>query len=989
MSRHLCTLTLLLCAAVPATLLAQSEVGGASLGGTVTDSSSALVAGAAVTLTSPDTGFSRATVTNDSGVYSFPRLPVGTYNLKVEHAGFRTTNQQGLRLDVGAVATVNIGLQVGATAEVITVNADAPLIEAERTQTATTVNEKAVENLPVNGRNFINFVTLTPGVVTDPTRGGDLSFGGQRGPANSLLVDGGSSDNLFYGQAVGRTGFRPYAFSEDAVQEFQVNTNSYPAEIGRAGGGVINVVTKSGTNQVHGSAFEFYRDRALNANTFTNNRANTDLGTASYIPRQPYHFNQFGGSLGGPVVKDKVFFFVNYDGQRNTAPQLITPSIPVPAASLPALGQYLAPYTTGANNDVALAKVDWNIGNTQRLSVRYNLNRFTGKNFEAFSGSSALEHTGDSQVNTDNIAVNYSKTYGAATVLDLRYVYVRDNEPGFANTDKPETAISSGVTFGRNNFSPRFANDKTNNIIGSVSIVRGLHTLKFGADVNVEKIANFFPGYFSGSYSFPSYAAFAAGTATSFTQAFAGPGTTGATTYPNVNEYAFYAQDAWRVSSQLTVDLGVRYDLFSYAQGSIRNQDAGLLAAGFKTDVVPVDHNNIAPRVGFAYRPIANSDRIVVRGGYGIFYARTPAILINTALAQNGIQVRTYTIFPGNALFPTYPNVLTTAPPAGAPPSINVMDPHFASAATQQYSFNVEMAPMKNLAVNVGYLGVHGEHLTRTRDINLFPAVPVSAVLPDGTGVTYYRHPGGTSPARPNANFGRISLFDSGADSVYNSAFIQVTKRLADRFQFLTSYTFAKVLDDVPEQTSVVVGSDDSKIAQDTLNPNLDRGRGNSDIRHRFVFSGVWDIDYASRMSNKVARYVLGGWQLSSIAQIQSGRPFSQLVNTTGGGIDLNNDGNSAVDRVPSVGRNTLTGPNFENVDVRVTKEIPVYGERVRVRLIAEAFNATNRANFNNIQNSRYAFNSITNTFTNRTDYLRTLTTFDPRILQLAVKILF
>ena len=197
------------------------------------------------------------------------------------------------------------------------------------------------------------------------------------------------------------------------------------------------------------------------------------------------------------------------------------------------------------------------------------------------------------------------------------------------------------------------------------------------------------------------------------------------------------------------------------------------------------------------------------------------------------------------------------------------------------------------------------------------------------------------------------------------------------------------MIDDVPEQTAVVVGADDSKIAQDTLNPNLDRGNGNADIRHRFVFSGVWDINYAKSLSNKVARYALDGWQLSTIAQIQSGRGFNQVVNTTGGGIDLNNDGNSASDRVPGVGRNTIIGPNLETVDIRVSRDIPLYGERLRLRLIGEAFNATNRANFNGIQNSRYAFNSITNTFTTRTDYLRTLSTFDPRILQLAVKVIF
>ena len=198
------------------------------------------------------------------------------------------------------------------------------MIETTTSTAATTVDERSIVGLPVNGRNFIDFTVLTPGVVKDPSRGGDLSFGGQRGPANSLLIDGADSNNLFYAQATGRTGFRPYAFSQDAVQEFQVNSNSFPAEIGRASGGAINMITKSGSNQFHGSVFEFYRDKGMNANTFVNNRAG--------VKKNPYHFNQYGGSLGGPLRKDKIFFFVNYDEQKNNITQIIAPNSVPPAA---------------------------------------------------------------------------------------------------------------------------------------------------------------------------------------------------------------------------------------------------------------------------------------------------------------------------------------------------------------------------------------------------------------------------------------------------------------------------------------------------------------------------------------------------------------------------------------------------------------------------------------------------------------------------------
>ncbi len=977
---------------LPASVFAQSELGGSTLNGTITDPSGAVVAGASVKLSNEQTGFTRSARSNDAGFFNFVLVPVGPgYVLTADQPGFRPTRLEGIRLDVGAVITLNVGLQVGGNTEVVSVDADIPLIETGRSQTATTINERAVADLPVNGRNFIDFTRLSPGVVTDPTRGGDISFGGQRGTANSLLVDGGESNSLFFGQAVGRTGFRPYSFSQDAVQEFQVNTNDYPAEIGRAGGGVINVVTKSGTNAVHGTAFEFYRDKALNANTFTNNRGNTDLGIAnSSVPKQPYHFNQFGGSLGGPIVKNKLFFFLNYDGQRNTAPQVVIPSIPVPASLLPQLGQYLTPYTTGATNDVGLVKVDWNITDRQRFFIRYNINRFTGINYEntsltAVGTTSSQSHTGDSQVSTDNVAMTYSYAINPTVIFDARYTFIRDNEPGIANSNQPEVVITNGPVFGRNNFSPRFTNAKTNQGIFTLTAIRGKHTVKFGGDFNRVSIANFFPGYFSGSYTFPSYAAFASVQPTQFIQGFPGAGTSGPLTQPNVLETALFIQDSWRVTDKLTLNYGLRYDIFKYAQPPVENPDAGLLATNVRTNVVNVDYGNIGPRFGFAYKPFS-SDRVVMRGGYGIFYARTPAILIGTAFSQNGIQVRSYTLTPTSPFFPTYPNVLASVPAVGLSPNLFVMQPDFQSPRTHQYSFNLELAATKDLSVVLGYLGVRGTHLARTRDTNLYPEVPVNATFANGAPVVYYRHPGANgSPARPNPAFNRISVFDSGGDSTYNGGFIQLVKRYRNNFQFLTSYTYSKVIDTAPDATAVTVGGgDDGKEVQDTLQPNNDRGPGAADIRHRFVFSAVWDINYWNNNSNFFMKYVLGGWQLSTIAQVQSGRVFNRAVSG-----DPNNDQNTANDRVPGIGRNTITGPAFEAVDLRISRDIPLHAERVRLRLLGEAFNLTNRANFNGLQNTQYGFTAATQVFTPRTDFLRPTSTFDPRILQLAVKLIF
>src|SRR5438874_9747372 len=304
--------------------------------GIVVDPSGAALPGAKLTGTNDATGIRFQTTSDSNGLFTFPVLPVGTYTIEVEHAGFAKLTQKNIALSVGARLNLSLSLSVAGQTQSVTVTDEPPIVETTRSQVSSTVNDVAIENLPTNGRNFINFVLLTPGVTLD-VRGGDISFAGQRGTLNSLIVDGSDNNNTFFGQSVGRTGSgrAPYQFSEDAVQEFQVNSNAYSAEFGRAGGAVINVVTKSGSNEPHGSVFEFFRDRSLNANdpiNIINKRA-----------KSPYHFNQFGGDIGGPVLKDKVFFFFDYDGQRHTLPNLVFLGV-APLASPTANEQFALTY---------------------------------------------------------------------------------------------------------------------------------------------------------------------------------------------------------------------------------------------------------------------------------------------------------------------------------------------------------------------------------------------------------------------------------------------------------------------------------------------------------------------------------------------------------------------------------------------------------------------------------------------------------------------
>jgi hypothetical protein len=934
-----------------------------------------------VTATQPATNAERETLSNDQGFYAFTSLPPGSYQLRVAVPGFKTAQREGVVLSVGAAATLDIQLQIGTPSDVITVTEEAPLVETTRSQTATTVDSRSVSELPVNGRNFLDFALLTPGVVRDPTRGGDITFGGQRGTMNSLTVDGTDSNNVFFGQSTGRAGSgrSPYSFSQDAVQEFQVSANSFAAEIGRAGGGAINVITKSGTNQFHGTVFEFFRDRGLNANTFDNNR--------NRRPKGAYHFNQFGGNIGGPVAKDKLFFFFDYDGQRNSESistvlgGAAAPSDPASQAARLALLQYVGQYPRKLDNNVYLIKGDWNINSSQRLSVRFNANRFTGANFENGGAQSALEHTGNSKVSTDNFSGNHSWVMGPTRVLESRLSHTRDDQPGEANSTAPEAIIRQGganvMSIGRNSFSPRFTNAKTIQWAEGLSWIKGTHSMKFGVDVISQRIDNFFPGNFSGTYTFNSYADFFNKTPASFTQAFAGANTDGALTKPNVTESAFYVQDSWRATDRLTLNYGLRYDLFAYAQPKVQNPNAQLLANNLDTGRVNRDGNNYGPRFGFAYK-VNKAGTTVLRGGWGMYYGRTPAIMVGTAMSQNGIQVQTYTL---TSNFPTYPNVLSAPPTLNRTPDIYVFAKDYVQPLTHQWSFNVEQALGNNYALTVGYLGVRGIHLSRTRDVNRFPATPTTVSYSNSTDTgTILRYSG-----RPNAAFGRISLFDSGADSIYHGSFAQLSKRFSNSFQVQTSYTFSKVIDSKPDFTSVVVGVDDNKNPQDTLNANFDRGRGNADITHKFVFSGIWDLNYGRSLSNPFLRQLFSGYQISIISNLQSGRPFTATI-----GGDPNGDGNTATDRPPLFERNSITGPASLTADTRVTRDVPLRGERVKLRLIFEAFNVTNRANFTAIRTAPFAFNAATRVLTPDASFRqKTGTTSDPRILQLAGKITF
>ncbi|HEX8687744.1 MAG TPA: carboxypeptidase-like regulatory domain-containing protein, partial [Pyrinomonadaceae bacterium] len=472
----------------PLGALAQSQATTGNIEGRVLDPAGAVVPNAPVTARNKETGLERSAASDEDGHYRILLLPPGTYTVTAAPAaGFqRAVTLDNVPVSVGGQTTLDVTYTLEGTATVIDVPSGAPLVETTRASVSTTVDERSVENLPVSGRNYLDFATLTPGVVRDPTRVGDLSVGGQKGTLNNLQVDGADNNNTFFGQAFGRTGVRPpYQFSEESVKEFQVNQNGFSAEYGRAGGAVINVVTKSGTNVFHGGLFEYFRDESLNSN-LPNVKAQLIPGTTTPRPnkRPPSQINQFGGRLGGPIVKDKAFFFFSYDGQRTNFLNVLEVP-PIPAAQQAFILPRLAPYRVDRNQDVLMGKVDWALDQANQLTVRFNRQNFTGVNNEFTGAQAAGEHSGDSLAKTTTLTAALTSAFGPTLVNEFRFQAARDSEPGTNNSDEPELQIRSAfgtLFFGRNNFSPRETTITRAQVINNVSHSAGRHSTRFGVD---------------------------------------------------------------------------------------------------------------------------------------------------------------------------------------------------------------------------------------------------------------------------------------------------------------------------------------------------------------------------------------------------------------------------------------------------------------------------------------------------------------------------
>lgn len=963
--------------------LAQSQATTGNIEGRVLDPNGAVVPNVNLTATNKETGFGKTVLTDDEGNFVILLLPPGKYRVEAKAAsGFQPATYDNVTVTVGGKTTLDVTMSIGTGTTVVDVQAEGATIETTRTSISSTVDERRVNNLPTNGRNFLDFATLTPGVVRDPTRSGDLVVGGQKGTLNSLQIDGTSSDNTFFGQSSGRigSGRAPSQFSIDTVKEFQVNQNGFSAEFGRAAGAVINVVTKSGTNSFRGSAFEYFRDESLNARS--------PVLVAANRARPAGQINQFGGTLGGPISRDRVFFFAAYEGQRSDLPNpVVLRSLPFAPANVRSLIEpKLVSYNINRQQDTFLGKLDFNINEKNQVWVRFNQQNFTGTNLENSSTTSAEEHTGNSNVKTSTVTGNWTYSFTPSWINEFRFQFSRDSQPGLANSDAPEVNVAASAggfndgtfSFGRNNFSPRETTITRYQFINNQTFLVGNHTIKYGADLLFDRIFNFFPGLFGGSYTFnggytqlSNYLNGVAGVfPTSYRQSFAGPGTDGATSRPNNSEYGFFLQDDWRVTPKLTVNLGVRYDYQSIAKPPITNtntitlQDPNSFTTrptgtlqdfGFDTGFRPSDKNNIAPRFGVSY---GFDEKTVIRGGYGMFYGRTTAIMTGTAHTNNGIQVLAFSINCSAVNpCPVYPNVLTSipAPQFRSPVNLYLFSQDYKQPFTHQARVQFEREVFANTTFSVGYTVFRGQDLSRTRNANLFAPVDVTV-----GGLTFKRFQSererfgdavttSTARFRPIRDFDRISLFESTGNSFYQGLTLELNRRFTNNWQFSTSYTLSKAKDDKPDQTSVVPGGgDDAKIAENQFDLSGEYGRSDLDVRHRFIFSTVYDTGTFKYSENKFVRALLSDFVVTGIFTAQSGFAYSGLVSG-----DPNGDGINSTDRAPGTRRNQFSTPASYIVDLRIGK-IFRFGERRRLSLFAEGFNIFNRSNVQQVFNNLY-----------------------------------
>jgi outer membrane receptor protein involved in Fe transport len=971
--------------ALLASAVALGQTPTATLSGVVKDASGALVPNVKITARNASTGATRDTMTDSEGRYSLTNLGPGQYEVRAERAGFKTAAQSGVILTVGGAAVLDMIVQIGEVSEIVEVKQEEPLIEPTKAELSRVVNERSIESLPIIGRNFVDFAKLASGVAPgrENTGGGAfkepdagvgsaaaprLTFGGQSELSTLILVDG--ADNI---QNV--TGLPRVTPSQEAVREFRVLNSTFLAEYGRALGGFVNIVTKSGTNRYNGSAYYFGLNDELNAQPL--------LTGPNPVLRQ----NQYGATIGGPLRKDKTFFFGNYEGQRRAESNKFSSVVFNNLSAINATKAFfgLTPENTNvlrANDyDGFLAKFDHKLTTNNDFSVRYNLLDSTTKGF--LGGGGRASPTSTTRRNNDvldqALVASDTALLASNVVNEARVQWSRRSFDFTPVIKEPDLEVSNLLITGKTTSDMDFYGESRLQLSDNLSVVSGGHALKFGADFNNIRDTTRLDLFFPARVIFPSLPAFLApsptpvvfwwglanGTTTRsalpvpFTQAVPSDIASLTTTRVNHNSYGFFGQDEWKATSNLTFTLGLRYDFETYPELFVSRRDL----------------NNIQPRVGLAY---SFSPRTVVRAGFGIFndrqFSSIGQLISVVQLGSAGDLPNANVVFPGvspiRGLFiqptvaggagtiastptkcsPNGPTVMTTSVaqlatciftttgqvPA-APLVGGVIIPGFRdnksgllrTPYSEQASLEISHEIGGGVAIRVGYLYVHALKLAAHTGLlngvqtdTLINGVRVPGVVPGGKPV--FARPAG----RIFPELGDFYVTDDIGYSIHHGGTLEVEKRFSRGFSFHGSYTFSKTINnsesvanlaDLPEGPSI----------------GTERAVSRQTVPHRFTLA------FVSQIPERVG--FLGNFKLSSLLTAQSGRRFNIFA-----GSDANADGNPLSDRPDNLGRNTLEGPGFASFDLRVAREIR-FNERVSAEFSGDFFNLLNRVNITDL----------------------------------------
>jgi hypothetical protein len=996
-------------------MLAQTSAAYGEIQGTISDPSDAVIPAAVVGLTSKSTGFSRKTVTSSTGTYRFLLVPPGEYEVHVQSDGFRGEILRGVRVTVGQVANVDVRLQLGIVTETVILDGRPELIDSDRTTQANTLMEDSIRALPINRRDYLTFTLLAPGVadstaladntdlrVKAATHSG-LSFYGSNGRGNSVTIDGGEAND-------GGGGVRS-TLTQEAIQEFQINRSNYTAEMGGASGGIINIVSRAGTNAWHGSAFGFFRHEGLDAgDPFARVLEN---GRMIRI-KPPSKRQQLGGSVSGPMRKEKTFVFGALEGlvrressvtsiltdtsvfDLTPAQQSILSAFPGDAAA--ALRAALAtPQSTidlfEANSGVFPYRTDaW------RFSVRldhhtgrdhyllrhsYSDLKETNANVQALLGASRGHTTSQFDPTT---LLGWTRVLHPRLVNEARVQWnYRSFSLNSVEPYGPEIRIAGYAIFNRDYLLPSRNIERRYELRDSVTWEEGAHLFKAGAQALIRGTRSeshvFFGGRFTfgdlpgsilnpalpNSFTITALQAFNLGLAQTYIQG-AGDGTV-ASTNPF---YALYIQDSWRATRDLKLDIGVRYELDT------------------REKPLPTDTNNFAPRIGFAWSP-AGSESTVVRGGYGIFYSPIYYQIDWSVKALNQIDGRrqiaqafSSILTPGPAAAPNIystlrqqgvirlPRPSRAMTPAdlaqfgigfthtGPPPPFTILfenSADFVNPYAQHASVAIERELWGGTSVSAGYTMVRTLKITRSRDGNLLEA-PVDPQL----GIRVWSN----SAYFADPQIAQLNIFESTARADYHALILEFKKRVGRSLTLDANYTLSRARDDVTDFNY-------DFQAADQMNLRSEWAMSAFHQRHKFVAYGVWDAPL--------------GFTVAPIFRAHSGRPFNLLA-----GFDLNQDRHDTTDRPAGAGRNTGRGPKFATLDMRVAREFAV-SENARLELTAEGFNALNRLNFasvnNVVGNMAGPFDVVGRHDRLANEPLGFTSAFDSRRIQLGVRVRF